>query len=215
MLAALTSQAEADPAKIKTMRISVGWNSSPTCSLIYRTCKYVALHSSKDYAIGENFAQWIADELHCSAEPAGKPHQRRARHLRRPLVRPSIWMQHRPPCADRVALRLPSRGGRDLAPEAGGKLRKAIIVAMASEYIMGAVRSMSMSMLFVCNAWIMPMLVALKPGLQAHLLDVSPVVWPVAQVAGGGGGESDERHRRHAHVDGVEARGGGPERDAP
>ena len=81
---------------------------------------------------------------------------------------------------------------------------------MASAYIMGAVRFMS----FVCNAWIMPMLVALKPRLQPHLLDVSPVVWPIAQVAGGGGGESDERHRRHAHVDGVEARDGGSERDA-
>ena len=214
MLAALTSQAEADAAKIETMRVSVGWNSSPACSLIYRTCKYVALHSSKGFANGENFAQWLEDKLHCSAEPAGKPHQRRARDLQRPRVRPSIWTQHRPPRADRVALRLPSRGGRDLATGVGGELRKAIIVAMASEYIMGAVRSMSMSTLFVCNVWIMPMLVALKPGLQAHLLDVSPVVWPVAQVAGGGGGESDEHHRRHAHVDGVKARGGGPEREA-
>merc|ERR1711927_32380 len=51
-------QCEADAAKVKALRTNVGWFSSPACSLIYQVCKYVALFSSKGYAIGENFAQW-------------------------------------------------------------------------------------------------------------------------------------------------------------
>ena len=35
-------QAESDAAKVKALRTSVGWFSSPACSLIYQTSKYVA-----------------------------------------------------------------------------------------------------------------------------------------------------------------------------
>eukprot|EP00965_Chrysotila_dentata_P176569 5830564-Pleurochrysis_carterae.AAC.1 len=38
--------------KVKAMRTSVGCFSSPSCALIYQCSKYVALHSSKGYAIG-------------------------------------------------------------------------------------------------------------------------------------------------------------------
>lgn len=50
-------QAESDAAKVKALRTSVGWFSSPACSLIYQTSKYVVLFSSKGYAIGANFGQ--------------------------------------------------------------------------------------------------------------------------------------------------------------
>jgi hypothetical protein len=54
----ITEEASAaDAAKVKALRTNVGWFSSPACSLIYQTCKFVAPHSSKGYAIGENFAQ--------------------------------------------------------------------------------------------------------------------------------------------------------------
>ena len=56
-------QAESDAAKVKALRTSVGWFSSPACSLIYQVSKYVALFSSKGYAIGANFAQWLAHKL--------------------------------------------------------------------------------------------------------------------------------------------------------
>ena len=65
-------QAEADAAKIKALRTSVGWFSSPACSLIYQVSKYVALFSSKGYAIGENFAQWLAHKLHSTEQLAGE-----------------------------------------------------------------------------------------------------------------------------------------------
>lgn len=51
-------QSEADGAKVKALRTNVGWFSSPACSLIYQVSKYVALFSSKGYAIGENFNGW-------------------------------------------------------------------------------------------------------------------------------------------------------------
>ena len=63
-------QAESDAAKVKAMRTTVGWFSSPACSLIYQTSKYVALFSSKGYAIGANFAQWLAHKLKTTEECA-------------------------------------------------------------------------------------------------------------------------------------------------
>eukprot|EP00965_Chrysotila_dentata_P227488 6196047-Pleurochrysis_carterae.AAC.4 len=48
--------------KQKAMRASVGWFSSPSCALIYPCAKYVALRSSKGYAIGAKFWQWLDAE---------------------------------------------------------------------------------------------------------------------------------------------------------
>eukprot|EP00966_Prymnesium_polylepis_P132586 3065043-Prymnesium_polylepis.1 len=48
-------QQASDAAKVKAMRTCVGWFSSPACSLIYQCSKYVALFSSKGYAIGAKF----------------------------------------------------------------------------------------------------------------------------------------------------------------
>ena len=56
---------------MKALRTSVGWFSSPACSLIYQVSKYVALFSSKGYAIGENFAQWLAHKLKTTEQLAG------------------------------------------------------------------------------------------------------------------------------------------------
>eukprot|EP00965_Chrysotila_dentata_P162104 5353040-Pleurochrysis_carterae.AAC.1 len=54
----------ADAKKVKAMRTSVGWFSSPSCALIYQCSKYVALYSSKGYAISAKFRQWLDAELH-------------------------------------------------------------------------------------------------------------------------------------------------------
>jgi len=66
-------QAAADPPKVKAMRTSVGWFSSPACAVIYQTCKYTALFSSKGYAIGNKFRKWLeaAEEAVQTAEVAG------------------------------------------------------------------------------------------------------------------------------------------------
>eukprot|EP00965_Chrysotila_dentata_P147824 4879530-Pleurochrysis_carterae.AAC.1 len=50
------------------MRMSVGWFSSASCALIYQCSKYVALHSSKGYAIGAKFWLWLDAELHGKEE---------------------------------------------------------------------------------------------------------------------------------------------------
>lgn len=79
-------QAETDAAKIKAMRTCVGWFSSPACALIYQVyalspahivrtptltvilscvqvAKYVALCSTKGYAIGQKFLEWMEARL--------------------------------------------------------------------------------------------------------------------------------------------------------
>ena len=58
----------------------------------------------------------------------------------------------------------------DLGAEAGGKLRKAIITGFESVYCMSAVRSMAI----IADAWLWPMLRAIEPGDEVHILDVCP-----------------------------------------
>eukprot|EP00965_Chrysotila_dentata_P053380 1770998-Pleurochrysis_carterae.AAC.1 len=60
--------AATDAKKVKPMRTSVGWFSLPSCALIYQCSKYVALHSSKGYAIGAKFRQRLDAELHGKEE---------------------------------------------------------------------------------------------------------------------------------------------------
>ena len=52
-----------DKEKIKGLATAIGWNSSPCNALSYAVAKYVALFSSKGYAIGENFAQWLEAQM--------------------------------------------------------------------------------------------------------------------------------------------------------
>ena len=61
-----------------------------------------------------------------------------------------------------------------MGAEAGGKLRKAILTGFESVYCMAAVRSMTV----IADAWLWPMLRAIEPGDDVHILDVCPVLWP-------------------------------------
>ena len=63
-------QAAGDADKIKVMRTCVGWFNSPACALIYQTAKYVALRSSKGYAIGQKFLEWMDARLADAEEDA-------------------------------------------------------------------------------------------------------------------------------------------------
>eukprot|EP00965_Chrysotila_dentata_P216354 6189324-Pleurochrysis_carterae.AAC.1 len=56
--------AATDAKEVKAKRTNVGWLSSPSSALIYQGSKYVALHSSKGYAIHAKFRQWLDAELH-------------------------------------------------------------------------------------------------------------------------------------------------------
>ena len=71
-MAITEEQAESDASKVKALRTSVGWFSSPACSLIYQCSKYVALFSCKGYAIGANFATWLAHKLKTTEQLAGE-----------------------------------------------------------------------------------------------------------------------------------------------
>jgi hypothetical protein len=170
-------QSEGDSAKVKALRTNVGWFSSPACSLIYQVCKYVALFSSKGYAIGENFAQWLANKLHTTEQLAGEL----IGHVEDLLAicggRDYVFFLDAG-VVDRFS-QLESLYGylleeADMGAEAGGKLRKAILTGFESVYCMAAVRSMAI----ISDAWLWPMLRAIEPGDDVHILDVCPVLWP-------------------------------------
>lgn len=170
-------QAESDASKIKALRTSVGWFSSPACSLIYQVSKYVALFSSKGYAIGENFAQWLAHKMRLNEQLAGDL----IGHVEDLLAicggRDYIFFLDAA-VVDRFS-QLQSLHGylleeADLGAEAGGKLRKAILTGFSSVHCMAAVRSMAI----IADAWLWPVLRAIEPGDDAHILDVCPELWP-------------------------------------
>ena len=64
----------------------------------------------------------------------------------------------------------------DLGAEGGGKLRKSILLGAASPPCMAALRAMAL----VCDAVLWPLLKALKPPANKHVLDVLPKVWTEA-----------------------------------
>ena len=170
-------QSEGDSAKVKALRTQVGWFSSPACSLIYQVSKYVALFSSKGYAIGANFAQWLAHKLKTTEQLAAEL----IGHVQDLLAicggRDYVFFLDAA-VVDRLS-QLESLYGylleeADLGAEAGGKLRKAILTGFESVYCMSAVRSMSM----IADAWLWPMLRAIEPGDDVHILDVCPALWP-------------------------------------
>ena len=173
------AQAEGDAAKIKAMRTCVGWFSSPACALIYQVAKYVALCSSKGYAIGQKFAEWIEARLAASTDSTqllGDAADLLAICGSRMYV---FFLDAA------VTERLLSQAGSlltfleeedDLQAEGGGKLRKSILTGTNSPACMAAVRSMA----FICDSVLWPLLRAVKPSADQHTLDVLPKVWPAA-----------------------------------
>jgi hypothetical protein len=146
-------------------------------SCVLQVCKYVALFSSKGYAIGENFGNWLAHKLKTTPELAAKL----IGHVEDLMAicggRDYVFFLDAA-VVDRFA-QLESLYGylleeADLGAEAGGKLRKAIITGFESVFCMSAVRSMAV----ISDAWLWPMLRAIEPGPEAHILDVCPVLWP-------------------------------------
>lgn len=155
----------------------MGWFSSPACSLIYQVSKYVALFSSKGYAIGEAFAEWLGHKLQTTPAVA----QQLIGHVEDLLAicggRSYVFFIDAS-VVERFA-QFESLYGylleeKDLAKVAGGKLRSAILTGFESAYVMAAVRSMAL----IAESWVWPTLIAVKPGPEMHILDVLPVIWP-------------------------------------
>ena len=139
--------------------------------------KYVALFSSKGYAIGEKFAKWLAHKLKTTEALATKL----IGHLEDLLAicggRDYIFFLDAA-VVERFA-QIESLYGflleeADLGAKAGGKLRNAILTGFKSGYCMAAVRSLAL----IADAWLWPMLRAIEPGDDVHILDVCPALWP-------------------------------------
>eukprot|EP00966_Prymnesium_polylepis_P068930 1601355-Prymnesium_polylepis.1 len=136
-------QAESVASKVKAMRTCVGWFSSPACSLIYQVSKYVALFSSKGYAIGAKFRKWLEAEEHLKAEERlegevlGGVEDMLAICGSRDYV---FFMDAA--VTDRFAqagsLLTFLEEEKDMAAEAGGKLRNSILTGFGSDTIMAA-----------------------------------------------------------------------------
>ena len=140
----------------------------------------MALCSSKGYAIGQKFAEWmdarLADMEEEGAELLGHSEDVLSIQGSRMYV---FFLDAAP------VERLVSQEGslvtyleeeEDLQAAGGGKLRKSILLGKGSPPCMAAVRAMAI----VCDAVLWPLLRAVKPAADKHVLDVLPKVWPAA-----------------------------------
>lgn len=169
-------QQASDAAKVKAMRTCVGWFSSPACSLIYQCSKYVALFSSKGYAIGAKFRKWLEAEEHLKAEERlegdllGAIEDMLAICGSRDYV---FFMDAA--VTDRFAqagsLLTFLEEEADMGTEAGGKLRSSILMGFRSDGIMASVRALAL----VCDAALWVLLRCISS--DDHILDVLPNMW--------------------------------------
>lgn len=162
--------------QVKAMRTHVGWFSSPACSLIFQTSKYVALFSSKGYAIGAKFRKWIEAELHLKKGELddlllGAVEDMQAICGSRDYVfflDAAVTARF----AQTGSLKTFLEDEADLGAEAGGKLRNSILLGMNNDYCMAAVHTMAI----LCDASLFQLLRAI--GSDDHILDVLPEMWP-------------------------------------
>jgi hypothetical protein len=169
-------QADGDAAKIKAMRTCVGWFSSPACALIYQVAKYVALCSSKGYAIGQKFLEWIEARLADAddAELLGHSEDILAICGGRMYV---FFLDAAPTerlVSQEGSLRTFLEEEAEMGSEGGGKLRKSILTGASSAPMMATLRAMALT----CESVLWPLLRAVKPAADKHVLDVLPDVWP-------------------------------------
>ena len=168
--------AAADKDNIKGISHAIGWFSSPVGAVGYAIAKYVALFSSKGYAIGEKFGKWLEEQM--GKDPQMENDLRgfvsdlqAICGSRNYVFFLNAAVVERFAQLDQLHSFLIEE--KDLATSAGGKLRGAILAGFNSEAIMAAVRTMA----FICDAWMWPTLVAVKVDDSTHIMDVLPVVW--------------------------------------
>jgi hypothetical protein len=165
---------------IRAIQLSVRLTCAQKARLLPRllqVSKYVALFSSKGYAIGEKFAKWLAHKLKTTENAAGELIGNVEDLLAICGGRDYIFFLDAA-VVERFS-QLESLHGflleeADLGARAGGKLRNAILCGFKSEFCLAAVRAMAL----ISEAWLWPMLRAIEPGDDVHILDVCPVLWP-------------------------------------
>ena len=173
-------QAEGDAAKIKAMRTCVGWFSSPACALIYQVAKYVELCSSKGYAIGQKFLEWIEARLADTEDLEGELLGHSEDILAICGGRMYVFFLDAAP-TERLITQQGSlltflEEEAEMGAEGGGKLRASILTGANSEPMLATLRAMAI----ICDSVLWPLLRAVKPDADKHVLDVLPQVWPKA-----------------------------------
>ena len=173
-------QADGDASKVKAMRTCVGWFSSPACALIYQVAKYVALCSTKGYAIGQKFLEWMEARLADAEEQTelcGHSEDLLAICGSRMYVFfIDAAVTERLLSGGEFSLLTYLQEEEDLQAEGGGKLRKSILLGTGSPACMAAVRAMAL----IADSVLWKLLRAVKPSADKHVLDVLPEVWPKA-----------------------------------
>jgi hypothetical protein len=146
-----------------------------------KVAKYVALASSKGYTIGRKFVEWIearlADQEEQPTELVGHSEDLLAICGSRMYVSfIDAAVTERLLTEGPLSLLAYLQEEEDLQAAGGGKLRKSILTGCGSDPCMAAVRAMAI----ICDAVLWPLLRAVKPSAEKHVLDVLPVVWPTA-----------------------------------
>ena len=122
-----------------------------TAVLAAQVCKYVALFSSKGYAVGAKFREWMLAEAEVLKEEAGGEDDEELLGCIEDLMaicgsRDYVFFMNAA-VVERLAqahsLRSYLEEERDLGGEAGGKLRASILTGFGSEGIMATVRTMA------------------------------------------------------------------------
>lgn len=137
----------------------------------------MALFSSKGYAVGEKFAQWLAAELHVKKDTMEGELLGYTQDLLAICGSRSYVFFLNAAIVDRFAqtgsLITYLEQESDMGSENGGKLRNAILIGYKSDEIRAAVHAMA----FICEACVWPALHAIKCNLDQHILDVLPSFW--------------------------------------
>lgn len=145
--------------------------------------KYVALCSTKGYAIGRKLQEWLEARL---ADVEGQMNEL-AGHVEDVLAicgsRAYVFFLDAAPTERLLTESEHSMltyldEEEDLAAAGGGKLRKSILTGARSPPCMAGVRAMAL----ICDAVFWPLISAIKPKAEAHVLDVLPRVWPAVHA---------------------------------
>ena len=149
------------------------------CRCATQVAKYCALCSTKGYAIGRKFREWLearaADAAAAGEEldAIGHPEDLLAICGARMYV---FFIDAA--ITDRLLTEVGSLATfleeeDDLGAESGGKLRKSILLGTGAPACMAAVKAMAI----IADVALWPLLRAIKPAARVHTLDVLPVVY--------------------------------------
>ena len=145
--------------------------------------KYVALCSTKGYAIGRKLQEWMEARLADLEEQL----EELAGHVEDVLAicgsRAYVFYLDAAPTErllteHDISMLTYLDEDEMLKAAGGGKLRKSILTGARSPPCMAGVRAMAL----ICDAVFWPLIRAVKPAADKHVLDVLPRVWPAAHA---------------------------------